>query len=91
MNIVAGSTINIANNLLDIDGLRSCSDPAIDENAIGMNGHFDSDQCTGLLAYGGGNNRFGDGVGQPVGMSWRNVFGVMVHGLGSWIIWCAQG
>ena len=73
-------TVDIADDLLDIDGLRSGGDPAVDEDAIGMDGYFDTDQCIRLLPHGGGDDRFGDGIGQPVGVPWGNVFGVLVHG-----------
>ena len=65
--------------------------PAVDEDAIGVDSHFDSDQGIMLLPQRGGDDRFGDGIGQSVGMSWRNVFGMMVHGLGSWMISLAHG
>jgi hypothetical protein len=66
---VVGGTIDIADDLLDVDASRSACDPAVDENAISMDGYFDSHQGIRLLPHGGGDDRFGNGVGQPVGMS----------------------
>ena len=83
---VAGSTVDIADDLLDIDGLRSGSNPAVDEDAIGVDGYFDTDQRIRLLPHGGGDDGFRNRIGQPIGVSRGNVFGMLVHGLGSWMI-----
>ena len=60
---VAGSTVDIADDLLDIDGLRSGGNPAVNEHAISMDGYFDTDQCIRLLPHGGGDDRFRDRIG----------------------------
>src|SRR4030095_15829558 len=36
--------VDIADNLLDIDGLRSGGNPAVDEHAISMDGYLDTNQ-----------------------------------------------
>jgi len=66
---VAAGTINIADDLVDIDGLRSGGDPAVDENAVDVHRDFDTNQSVRLLPHGGGNDGFGNGIGQPIGMS----------------------
>jgi hypothetical protein len=66
---VAGGAIDIVDDLLDIDGLRPGGDSSVDENAIGVDGNLDTNQSILLLPHGGGNDRFGDGIGQSVGVS----------------------
>ena len=51
---VAAGTINIA---------------AVDENAVDVHRDFDTNQSVRLLPHGGGNDGFGNGIGQPIGMS----------------------
>ncbi len=47
---------DVADDRLDIDRLRTGGNPAVDEHAIGVDGHFDSDQCIRLLPHGGGDD-----------------------------------
>ena len=41
---VAGSTVDIPDDLLGIHRPRTGGNPAVDEHAIGVNGYFDADQ-----------------------------------------------
>jgi hypothetical protein len=50
--------------------LRSRSNPAVNEHAISVHGYLNTDQCVRLLPNSGGGDRFGDGIGEPVGMPW---------------------
>ena len=56
-----------------------------------MDSDLDAHEGVAFLLKRSGDNTLGDGIGEAVGMSGRNIFGVVVHGGGSWIIWWTQG
>ena len=56
-----------------------------------MDGDLDAHEGIAFLLQGGGDNTLGNGIGQAVGMSRGNIFGVVVRGGGSWMISLAQG
>jgi hypothetical protein len=49
-NAVASCSVDVADDLLDIDRLRTGGNAAVDEHAIGVDGDLDSDQSIRLLA-----------------------------------------
>jgi hypothetical protein len=81
----------MADDLLHIDRLWTGSNPAVDEHAIGVDRYFDPDQRIRLLSHGGGDDGLRYRVCQPVGMPQRNIFGMLVHGFGSWMISWTHG
>ena len=61
----------------------SSGDPAVDKNAVAVDGHLDPHERERVVAHGGGDDALGDGVGEAVGVAGGDVFGVFGHGGGS--------
>ena len=79
---VAGRTVDIADDLPDVNVFRSGRNSAVDKDAIGVDSHLNSHQGIRSLSQGSGDDRLGDGIGQPIGVSRGSIFGTLIHGLG---------
>ena len=72
--------IDVAGNLLDLlvrDGTFAVpgGDASVDEHMIRVDCALDAHKSLGVPPHGEIDDRFNDGIRQPVGMPWRNVFG----------------
>ena len=79
---ITGAPIDLPYNAFHINPVTAGRDTPIDENSITMNGYLDSHKGLRSLIHGSGDDAFGNGIGQSIGVTRGNVFCVLIHGIG---------
>jgi hypothetical protein len=59
---IAGRTVDVADDLRNVDVFRSGRNSAVDKDAIGVDSHLDSHQGIRSLSQGGGDDRFAKAI-----------------------------
>ena len=77
---ITGAPVDISHNAFDINSVTACRNAPIDENGISVDGYLDSHKGLRSLIHGSRDDTFGNGIGESIGVTWGNVFSVLVHG-----------
>ena len=56
-------------------GRPTGGDASVNEHMVRMDGTLDANKCLAVAPYGKVDDGFHNGIRQPVGMPWRDVFG----------------